>query len=64
MAQKYATINIKPIIYEKNSDGEYELNTNGEKIIVEQCQTVNGKKCDNITVSENFDYLITITEYI
>ena len=63
MAQKYATINIKPIIYEKNSDGEYELNTNGEKIIVEQCQTVNGKKCDNIQPSEFFDYLITITEY-
>ena len=32
MAQKYATINIKPIIYEKDSDGQYELNTNGEKI--------------------------------
>jgi len=63
MPQKYARINIKPIIYEKNSDGEYELNTNNEKIIVEQCQTVDGKKCHNIQPSEPFDYLITITEY-
>ena len=64
MAQKYATINIKPIIYENNSDGQYELNTNGEKIIVEECETVNGKKCNNIVMSDNFDYLITITENI
>lgn len=63
MPQQFANINIKPIIYEKDSDGNYVLNTNNEKIIIESCQTINGKKCDNIKPSEDFDYKINITEY-
>ena len=63
MAQLYANINIKPIIYLKDSNGDFELDTNKDKIVVEECQSVNNKKCANILPTENFDYKISITEY-
>lgn len=51
-----ATINIKPVIYEKNTDGKYEKDTSGKKIILKLGNQVNS--------TENYEYLITITEYI
>ena len=61
---KIVNINIKPIVYEKDTDGEYVIDTEGNRTVIEQCETINGKKCDNILPTEDYDYKVTITEFI
>jgi len=54
--KKYAHIRIRPIVYEKNTDGEYELDTNGEKIVLVYPEYVDP--------TEPYEFLIEIDETI
>ena len=55
MHKKYAKIRIRPIVYETNTNGDYELDTNGDKIILVPPEQVNPE--------DPYDFLIEITEY-
>ena len=55
MYKKYAKIRIRPIVYETNTNGEYELDTNGDKIVL--------IPPENVTASDEYDTLIEIEEY-
>ena len=52
--KKYANIRIRPIVYEKNRNGEYELDTNGDKIVLVEP--------GNVKSTMDYDFLIQITE--
>ena len=52
--KKYANIRIRPIVYEKNTNGEYELDTNGDKIVLVEP--------GNVKSTMDYDFLIQITE--
>jgi hypothetical protein len=56
MLEPVANINIKPVIYQKNTEGVYELDTDGKKII--------SKLGNEITAFEEYEFLITITENV
>ena len=49
-----SNINIKPVIYLKNTNGEYERDSNGNKII--------DKIGTEVSPYDDYDYFITITE--
>ena len=49
-----SNINIKPVVYQKNTDGSYELDTNGKKIIY--------KTANEVSPYDDYEYFITITE--
>lgn len=49
-----SNINIKPVIYEKNTDGSYILNNDGKKII--------DKIGNEVSPYDDYEYFITITE--
>ena len=55
MYKKYAKIRIRPIVYETNTNGEYELDTNGDKIVL--------ISPEDVTASDEYDTLIEIEEY-
>jgi hypothetical protein len=55
MYKKYAKIRIRPIVYETNTNGEYELDTNGDKIVL--------ILPENVTASDEYDTLIEVEEY-
>lgn len=56
MARKYVTITVRPIIYEKDTNGEYVLDTNDNKIVVEDDYT-------KITSTDDYDVITTIVEF-
>lgn len=49
-----SNINIKPVIYLKNTDGEYEKDSNGDKII--------HKIRNEVSPYDKYEYKITINE--
>ena len=49
-----SNINIKPVIYIKDTNGNYELDTNGKKII--------DKIGNEVSPYDDYEYFITITE--
>lgn len=49
-----SNINIKPVIYLKNTNGEYERDSNGNKII--------DKIGTEVSPYDDYEYKITITE--
>ncbi len=53
---KKVNIHHKVIIYEKDSDGEYVLNTNGDKIVLES-------NINNIAINDDWSIKTVITEY-
>lgn len=55
MAKQYAKIEIFPVIYEKNSDDEYVLDSNNDKIVL-----VNWP---NINEFDDYEIKTVITEY-
>jgi len=55
MSKKLANINIKPIVYERDTNGDIVIDTNGNKIII--------KQYPNVLATDNYDYKIEITEY-
>jgi len=54
--RKYCTITTRPIIYLKDTNDEYVLDTNGDKIIVEDDYT-------KISSSDDYDVITTIAEF-
>lgn len=56
MSKKVANINIKPIVYEKDSNGDFVIDTNGNKVVE--------KTYPNVKSTDNYDYKIEITEFI
>jgi hypothetical protein len=56
MSKKLVNINIKPIVYEKNSNGDYVIDTNGDKIVE--------IAYPNVKSTDDYDYKIEITEFI
>lgn len=55
MSNKLINVHIEAVVYQKNSDGEYVLDTNGDKIIIKNYTTV--------TPADDYDQKVTITEY-
>jgi len=55
MSKKLININIKPILYEKDEDGNYVIDTNGNKVVI--------KTYLQVKPTDNYDYIITTTEY-
>lgn len=53
--KKYATIRVRPVIFEKDTNGDFVLDTNNDKIILVQPNDVNS--------TLPFDYLVEIEEY-
>lgn len=49
-----SNINIKPVVYEKNTDGSYILDTENKKIIE--------KIGNQVSPYDDYEYFITITE--
>lgn len=56
MSKKLVNINIKPIVYEKDSNGDYVIDTNDNKVVE--------KAYPNVKSTDNYDYKIEITEFI
>ncbi len=55
MAKKLVNIHAECIVYLKDTDGDYVLDTNDDKIIV--------KTGNEVLPSDEYDVKITITEY-
>lgn len=55
MAYKYVKINIKPIIYDRDTNGDIVIDNDGNKVVL--------KEYTNIKSNDDYDYLITVTEY-
>jgi hypothetical protein len=53
--KKYATIRVRPVIFEKDTNGDFVLDTNNDKIILVQPNHVNS--------TEPYDYLVEIEEF-
>lgn len=53
--KKYATIRVRPVVYEKDTNGDFVLDTNNDKIILVQPNNVNS--------TLPFDYLVEIEEF-
>lgn len=49
-------INYTVIVYEKDTDGEYVLNTNGDKIVLES-------NINNIAINDDWSIKTVITDY-
>ena len=56
MSKKLVNINIKPIVYEKDSNGDFVIDTNGNKTVE--------KTYPNVKSTDDYDYKIEITEFI
>jgi flagellar basal body rod protein FlgG len=56
MAKQYAQITVRPILYEKDTNGEYVLDTNGNKIVIEDDYL-------KITSTDDYDTVTTIVEF-
>ena len=55
MSKKVVNINIKPVIYERDTNGDIVIDTNGEAVIL--------TPYNQILPTDNYDYKIEITEY-
>ena len=55
MVKKVANIHIEPVVYSKDTDGDYVLDTNDDKIII--------KSGVEVAPSDDYDIKVTITEY-
>lgn len=55
MSKKIQNIHIEPVVYLKNTNGDYVLDTDGEKIIVKQGVAV--------VPSDDYEILKTVTDY-
>jgi|688.fasta_scaffold00093_88 hypothetical protein len=53
--KKYASIRVRPVIFEKDTNGDFILDTNNDKIILVQPNNVNS--------TEPYDYLVEIEEF-
>lgn len=53
--KKYATVRVRPVIFEKDTNGDFVLDTNNDKVIL--------KTSNEINPQEPYDYLIEIEEY-
>lgn len=53
---KIVNINIKPIVYEKDTDGEYVIDINGDKQVL--------IAYPNVKLNDSYEYKIVITEFI
>jgi hypothetical protein len=53
---KYAKIRVRPIVYSRNTNGEIDIDENGDKIVLIQPE--------NVTSEMDYDYLIEVTETI
>jgi len=53
--KKYATVRVRPVIFERDTNGDFVLDTNNDKIIIKQPSQINPE--------ESYDYLIEIEEY-
>lgn len=49
-----SNINIKPVVYQKNTDGSYELDTSGNKII--------NKLGTEVSPYDDYEIIVTIKE--
>ena len=55
MSKKIVNINIKPVIYERDTNGDIVIDINGEAVIL--------TPYNQILPTDNYDYKIEITEY-
>lgn len=55
MAKKLANIHIEPVVYSKDTNGDYILDTNGDKIEI--------KTGTQVVPSDDYDFKTIITEY-
>lgn len=55
MSKKRSTIHIEGVVYAKDTDGDYLLDTDGEKIIIKQGVAVNPL--------DDYDFLVIITDH-
>ena len=55
MAYKFVKINIKTIIYDRDTNGDIVIDNEGNKVVL--------KTYTNITSNDEYDYLVTVTEY-
>ena len=56
MSFKRATVTISPILYDKNTNGEYLFDTDGDTIVINEDK-------QDISPSSDYDVKITIQEY-
>lgn len=55
MLKRILNVHIEAVVYQKDSDGEYVLDTNGDKIIIKNYTTV--------SPADDYDLKVTNTEY-
>ena len=52
--KQYSLIRVRPIVYDRDTNGDFVLNTNEDKIVLVQPENVNPE--------ELYDYLVEINE--
>jgi len=52
--KQYSLIRVRPIVYDRDTNGDFVLNTNEDKIVLVQPENVNP--------AESYDYLVEIDE--
>ena len=52
--KQYSLIRVRPIVYDRDTNGDFVLNTNEDKIVLVQPENVNP--------AELYDYLVEINE--
>jgi hypothetical protein len=52
--KQYSSIRVRPIVYDRDTNGDFVLNTNEDKIVLVQPENVNP--------AESYDYLVEINE--
>jgi hypothetical protein len=53
--KKYSTVRVRPVVYDRDTNGDFILDTNGDKVILVQPNNVNS--------TEPYDYLIEIEDF-
>ncbi len=63
MFKKYASIRVRPVVYDTDTNGDYVLDAEGKKIIIVQPSHVNPSEPYDILTEikeENYWYIIKI----
>jgi len=55
MSKKIVNINIKPVIYDRDTNGDIVIDINGQAVVL--------TPYDQVLPTDNYDYKVEITEY-
>jgi uncharacterized protein YqkB len=53
--KQYSKIEVYPVVYDKDTNSQYILDSNGDKVII--------KNWEDVTLDDNYEIVVDITTY-